>query len=122
MSGTNKTEELLEKIADAFNTIVPGADILSYPKEAVKPGTIIRANRLDSLGVVIDAFYGELDKDNQKVIIYNVLLFPQKNPITQKTEDQYYLSNEYEYEITAYLMLKPVDLKKFKQILGGSLF
>tara|TARA_Y100000592_G_C5480497_1_gene325168 strand:- start:816 stop:1184 length:369 start_codon:yes stop_codon:yes gene_type:complete len=122
MSENNKAKEILERIANAVETLSPDSDILAYPDEALPRGTLVRSNRLDSLGVITDAFYGELDKNNKKIIIYTVLLFPKKDAISQKTEDKYYLSNEYEYEITAYLMMNPINLNKFKQILGGSLF
>ena len=114
------SKEILERIADAFETVNSASDD-KYPKEAVKVGTIVRANRLDSLGVVTDAFYGELDKDNQKIIIYTVLLFPKRNPLNQRREEQYYISNEYEYEVTAYLMINPINISEIRKNLGGGL-
>ena len=112
---------VLERIANAFETISSSEDE-NYPKEAVPPGTIIRANRLDTLGVVTDAFYGELDKDNQKIIIYTVLLFPKKNHLNQMREERYYISNEYEYEVTAYLMINPINISELRKNLGGLVF
>ena len=65
-----------------------------------------------------------MDADNQKIIIYTILLFPQVDSLTRapKRNDQYYMSNEYEYDIIAYLMMKPVDLTKLTDNLGGGLF
>jgi len=119
MTDSSDTKEILEKIADAFDTITSDG---KYPKEAVRPGTIVRANRLDTLGVVTDAFYGELDADDQRIIIYTVLLFPKRNPLNHRREEQYYISNEYEYEVTAYLMIKPINMSEFRKKLGGGLF
>ena len=96
MSDSEETKEILERIADAFESFGSNLDE-KYPKEAVRPGTIVRANRVDSLGVVTDAFYGELDEDNQKIIIYTILLFPKRNYLNQRRDEQYYISNEYEY-------------------------
>jgi len=121
MSDSEETKEILERIADAFESFGSNLDE-KYPKEAVRPGTIVRANRVDSLGVVTDAFYGELDEDNQKIIIYTILLFPKRNYLNQRRDEQYYISNEYEYEVTAYLMIKPINISELRKNLGGGIF
>ena len=81
-----------------------------YPAEALPEGTFVRVNRLNMLGIITDAFYGEVDKDGKKIIIYTLLLFPKK----------FYMINEYEYDITGFLMMNPVDINKvLPQIEGG---
>tara|TARA_Y100000592_G_scaffold90995_1_gene150400 strand:+ start:1159 stop:1515 length:357 start_codon:yes stop_codon:yes gene_type:complete len=116
----NHEDDLFSKIKDAFDSVLAGGPIGDYPKEALPLGTWVRSNDLDRLGVITDAFYGELDKDNQKIILYTVLFFPKARNLTPNytnKKPQYFLSNEYEYDITAYLMIKPVDLKKFGGLL-----
>ena len=41
-------------------------------------------------------------------------MFPdlQKNTTGSRHSDQYYITNEYEYEVTGYLMIGPVDMSK----------
>ena len=75
-----------------------------------------------SVGIVTDAFYGDVDSDGKKIIIYTVLLFPERDPfgsVTNKSE-KFYVSNEYEYDVIAYLMMPPVDLSEFTMTLGGN--
>ena len=119
-----KDEDLVNKLKDAFDSVFESSPLGSYPKEAVKIGTLVRSHRLDRLGIVTDAFYGELDEDNQKIIIYTVLIFPKQNKLSTSSlkNEQYYVTNEYEYEITAYLMMNPVDIKSITKNLGGGLF
>ena len=95
-----------------------------YPKEAVALGTFVRANRFNRLGVVTDAFYGDQDEDGTELIIYTVLMFPVADLISKQnsSSDKYYVSNEYEYEITAYLMIGPVDIKKLNKSLNGGMY
>ncbi len=84
-----------------------------YPEEAVEIGTFVRVNRLNMLGIVTDAFYGDTDIDNTQIIVYTVFLLPQKKfSHIYKEEDKFYMINEYEYDVTAYLMMKPVDVDK----------
>ena len=64
-----KDEDLVNKLKEAFDSVFENSPLGSYPKEAVKIGTLVRSHRLDRLGIVTDAFYGELDEDNQKIII-----------------------------------------------------
>jgi hypothetical protein len=92
------------------------------PKEAMSLGTISRAIIHDRLGVIVDAFYGDFDKNNKKIIVYSMLLFPESNSFIGKSStlstDQYYLTNEYEYNVIGYLMIPPVDLDIFSHIIG----
>jgi|TARA_B100001094_G_C17693964_1_gene559384 hypothetical protein len=96
----------------------------SYPKEAMPLGTYIRSTRFDRLGVITDAFYGDKDEDNKNIVVYTVLLFPDERSFTNlsQKEDNFYLSNEYEYEVIGYLMISPVNLLKLSKDFGGNLF
>jgi len=120
----NIEEDLVRKLKEAFDSVFSDVSIGDYPKEAVKVGTFVRTHRLDRLGVVTDAFYGDLDKNNNKIIIYTIFLFPKNNGMTTtpRTNEQYYVTNEYEYEVTAYLMMNPIDIKALSRVLGGGLF
>ena len=117
-------KDIVERLKEAFSTISPEAMLGEYPREAMKPGTFVRSHRLNRLGVITDAFYGELDEDNQKIIIYTILILPksEKTFSPSKESEQYYMTNEYEYEVTGYLMLKPVDIKDLSRKLNGGLF
>jgi hypothetical protein len=100
------------------NNIVKGYSIEELPKEAMKLGTFCRTKRFDRLGVIVDAFYGEKDKNGTKMVIYTVLSFPDDNKaIYSDEESPYFLSNEYEYEVIGYFMLKPIDISIFSPIL-----
>ena len=70
---------------------------------------------------MVDAFYGDVDQVGEKIIVYTVLLLPQTSPYTTKSlkNDQYYLINEYEYDIVAYLMINPVDIKELSKNFAG---
>ena len=67
-----KDDELIKKIKDAFDMVLPDSDMSDYPKEAMPIGSYVRSERLNRLGFITDAFYGELDKDNKKIIIYTI--------------------------------------------------
>jgi hypothetical protein len=123
MDNKNKDGDLIEKLKAAFDTLGPIKDT-AYPKEAMPLGTYVRATRHDKLGVITDAFYGELDLDNNKIIVYTILLFPDSNPYfkTSSSSEQYYVSNEYEYEVIGYLMMPPANLAALTANLGGGLF
>ena len=119
-------DDLVDKIKDAFNSVLipdlPNND--DYAEDAVSQGTYVRSIRFDKLGVVTDAFYGDVDTTGKKIIMYSVLLFPKKDMLGMKTtkSEQYYLSNEYEYEIIAYLMKAPAKLSDITAIIGGGLY
>jgi len=117
-------EDIVEKLKQAFDSVLPAVSAANYPKEALPIGTFARSVRLGRLGVIVDAFYGELDEDNQKIIIYTLLLFPKIDIITKKPKanEQFYLTNEYEYETIGYIMINPIDVKKLSNIMGGGLF
>ncbi len=112
-------ERLIEKLKDTFDSVyLQLVDRLSQ-KKLYHLGTFVRSKRLDRLGIMADAFYGELDKDNKKIIIYTILLFPKKNMLKpNQKKDIIYLTNEYEYEVIGYLMIKPNRCKKIILRLG----
>ena len=114
MSDTEDNENFVEKIKEVFESAFSSAGLDEYPPEALKAGTFVRSNRLDRLGFIVDAFYGELDKNNTKIIVYTIFLFPERTMFANKNNHNSLgqVTNEYEYEITAYLMLKPLDVKK----------
>lgn len=115
--------DLIEKLSDLFDSIVPAPLLEDYPKEALPLGTVVRSITHDKLGIITDAFYGDLDKDQTKIIIYSLFLFPKKKltPTYNDSVEQFYLANEYEYDIIAYLMIQPVDVKKMMSYLGGKI-
>jgi hypothetical protein len=121
MESSKRDLDLIQRLKEAFGSVAPSKES-PYPKEAVPLGTFARATRHDKLGVVTDAFYGEVDEDGQKIIVYTILLFPDSNPFKANPSEQYYVSNEYEYEIIAYLMLPPVNLAALTAQVGGGLF
>tara|TARA_R110002126_G_scaffold249483_1_gene392369 strand:- start:770 stop:1165 length:396 start_codon:yes stop_codon:yes gene_type:complete len=100
-----------------------------YPKEAMRPGTYVRVHRLSlaghagRLGLIDDAFYGELDADGKKIIVYTIVLLPVNTKDRYNTPEamNYALTNEYEYEVTGYLMIKPVDMEKLSNNLSRGL-
>ena len=63
----------IEKLKEAYEIAVSDQETDEMPKEAVKKGTIVKSLRHDRTGVVVDSFYGDYDKDNQKIIIYPIL-------------------------------------------------
>jgi len=118
-----RDEEIIQRLKEIFDAALPPISEGEYPREAVPLGTYVRSIRHKRLGVVTDAFYGELDKDNQKIIIYTILLFPKTDLLTKDSRDEkLYITNEYEYEIIAYLMMEPANLSKLTEYLGGGLF
>ncbi len=116
-----KDLDLLQRLKEAFESVLPEGLPEKYPENALPIGTYVSPTRLKRLGVITDAFYGDLDADNKKIIIYTILIFPKLNPLTRmpKENDQYYVTNEYEYEIIAYLMMNPMDLSSLMGDLGG---
>ncbi len=115
-SDPNNLEELHLILEESLNSPMAKVD---YPKEALPVGTYIRSTRLDKLGIIISAFYGDRDKDGKKIVVYTVLLYPENSLVGTYT-DQFYVSNEYEYEIIAYLMIGRANLSDvadyFKQV------
>jgi len=119
-------DDLVGKIKDAFNSVLM-SDVSTdgdYPEGALPQGTYVRSIRYDKLGVITDAFFGDVDTTGQKIIMYSVLLFPKRDMLGMKASkpEQYYLSNEYEYEIIAYLMKEPAKLSDITAIIGGGLY
>jgi hypothetical protein len=119
-----KNEDLVERLKEALSSALGPGEILSYPKEAMAIGTYVRSVRYKKLGIITDAFYGDVDKDGKKIVIYTILLLPDSNRLSklQNTADQYFLSNEYEYEVIGYLMISPIKIKELAKTLGGNLF
>jgi len=119
-----RDDDLIQRLKEVFDSVMPKVGPEKYPDEALPLGTYVRPTRHNRLGVITDAFYGELDADGKKIIIYTILLFPQNDQLTRmpKRNDQYYLTSEYEYEIVAYLMMRPVDLSQLTANIGGGLF
>jgi hypothetical protein len=122
---TEQENDLMRRLQEAFSKVLPQSPEEQYPAEALPKGTYVRPTRINRLGVITDAFYGELDEDNQKIIIYTILLLPQNQggPLSyiQEHKDQYYLTNEYEYEVIAYLMMSPAPISNLMAELGGGI-
>ena len=119
----NDNNDSLHGLKDLLDTVINTGGNIDYPSQSLPMGTYIRSHRYDRLGIVVDSFYGDVDKDGKKIIVYTVLLFPDNRKInlSYSNSDQFYLSNEYEYEITAYLMLAPIDMRHISHIIGGNL-
>jgi hypothetical protein len=94
-----------------------------YPVEALPQGTFVRVNRLNVLGIITDAFYGEKDVNNTRIIVYTIFLLPKKSfSHISSQEEKFYMTNEYEYDITGYLMMNPVDINKVLPQIEGDLW
>jgi|7_EtaG_2_1085326.scaffolds.fasta_scaffold129429_2 hypothetical protein len=119
----DNTDDLIQRLGNLFESIVPSTEMEDYPKEALPLGTWVRSKTHNKLGVVTDAFYGDLDKNGTKIIIYSLFLLPAKSfiPDYRESPEQFYMSNEYEYDIIAYLMINPVNIKKMMSYLGGKI-
>ena len=117
-------EELVQKLKDTFDIVLSESKVSGYPKEAMSIGSYVRSHRLNRLGFITDAFYGDLDKDNKKIIIYTILVIPKTEHMAMmlKQDEQFYLTNEYEYEVTGYLMMKPIDVSKIMIRLEGGIY
>jgi hypothetical protein len=94
-----------------------------YPSSAMPLGTYVRSQRLDKLGIIMDAFYADEDLDKTKIIIYTILILPERLGIgwADQRQPQYYVTNEYEYETIGYLMINPVDVSKVNVFLEGDM-
>ena len=116
-----KSEDFIEKMKKIFDSVISPHLEGEHPSNAVPLGTFVRCLRNDRLGIVVDAFYGDVDRVGEKIIIYTVLLLPKSSPYSSKSlkNDKYYLINEYEYDIIAYLMIAPVDVKEITKNFVG---
>ena len=114
-------DDFLDKIKDIFDSALAPASPGSYPKEAMPLGTYVRSIKLDRLGIITDAFYGDVDKDGVKIIVYTLLVLPSQHELRSRNLDsyKYYLINEYEYDVIGYLMKKPIDVKSLTQPVIG---
>ena len=117
-----ENSEPTESLNEGINSSSPPVEMGEiYPKEAMRPGTYVRVNRLSRLGLIDDAFYGGLDEDENRIIIYTIILLPvnARDRYNTPEEMSYALTNEYEYEVTGFLMIKPVDMEKLNDSLNG---
>ena len=118
---SNKKEDLLKSVKEVFDNISNQNVSESIPEEAMSLGTLVRSLRHDKLGIITDAYYGALDADDQKVIIYTLFLFPKNLLSSAKfdNKEQFYLSNEFEYDVVGYLMIPPVNIDRLFNQLGS---
>jgi len=116
-----KNEDLVEKLKRLFDSVMPTPLAPDYPPNAVPLGTFARCVRNNRLGVIADAFYGDIDQVGEKIIVYTVLLLPEIRSFGQESSptDKYYLINEYEYDVISYLMMPPVDIKELSKSFVG---
>ena len=113
-------DDLVDRLKSVFDSVLDKSS--DYPPEAMKPGTYVRANRLKCLGVILDSFYGDIDADNKKIIVYTVFLFPDRLKNRHQKKNDYFVSNEYEYEVTGFLMLKRMDVSNIIIRLNGGMY
>jgi hypothetical protein len=111
--------EIISQLEQAIDSIIPKGKSRDYPDEALDPGTFVRSIVEDRLGIITDAFYGDSDLDNKKIIIYTIMLVPdyRKNRFNPTRLDSITMLSEYEYDIYAYLMVPPVDLNRLAKFL-----
>ena len=114
------TNDIVETLRQMADSLAAGPDP-GYPSEGLPVGSWVRSERINRLGFVTDAFYSGKDLGGQNIIIYSLLLLPKISGYSSSlsNNDQYYLTNEYEYEITAYLMMKPINIAKLMMELTG---
>jgi hypothetical protein len=115
-------ESILDKFKQAIDSIIPNRDDIVYPKEAIPIGTMARSIPENRLGVVTDAYYGDVDISGKKIIVYTIMLFPDKSKTMYKAypSDSILVVNEYEYDVIAYLMVPPLNLVKLSKFLKES--
>jgi hypothetical protein len=118
-----KRDKLSQPPSVSLGSLLTNAeDFDDHPEQALPLGTLIRAKRFDRLGVITDSFYGDIDENKVATIIYTVFLFPPTSfaaALISDEGDDYYISHESEYDIIAYLMMNPINLKKLVKTLGG---
>ena len=113
-------KDLLEGISDVIRDVIESEEG-EYPSEAVPKGTYVRSSRLNTLGVITDAYYSE--SYGQQVIIYSVLCLPNtrsgdyylnimESPHIMSKE--LFVYDETEFDLTYYLMIPPVDMDKIQ--------
>lgn len=114
-------DEFVDKLKGIFDLDLPPGSPEPYPKEAMSLGTYVRSIKLDRLGVITDAFYGDRDKNGIEIIVYTLLILPSRSDFRFRDLDsqKYYLINEYEYDVIGYLMKRPVDIKSLDQPVTG---
>jgi|TARA_B110000211_G_C13539676_1_gene318844 hypothetical protein len=125
MSLLEDDKDLIQKpLKELEPKVATNTDDGSYPKNALKLGTFVRSLSHDRLGVVTDAFYGESDEVGEKIIVYTIILFPNTGSIANiyKKPENFFMSNEYEYDVIGYLMMRPVNLPKLMTGITGEMF
>ena len=112
-------DEVISQLEQAIDSIIPKGKSKDYPDEALDPGTLVRSIEEDWLGIITDAYYGDLDLDNKKIIIYTIMLIPdyRRNRFNPVKSDTITMLSEYEYNIYAYLMIPPIDLNRLAKFL-----
>ena len=121
-----KDREIVNKIRGILRE--EPAEVLEeeYPTEALPLGTYVRPKEYNRLGVITDAYYDGSDIDGQPIITYVLLLLPQPflspSAPDYQMNSQLCMSNQYEYDITAYLMIKPMDISNLSITLNGGVF
>ena len=91
-----------------------------YPSQAVQRGTIVRSNRIDRLGAVLDA-----SKDPETGEVYYTCFFipntapglyrrniAMNSPDVSLDEIQGVIMEESEYDLTYYFMVGPINLEE----------
>ena len=53
-------DDILEKLKQAFDVILPQGSSAEYPSEAMSLGTLVRSLRHNRLGIITDSFYGDV--------------------------------------------------------------
>tara|TARA_A100001515_G_scaffold138781_1_gene132684 strand:- start:2119 stop:2493 length:375 start_codon:yes stop_codon:yes gene_type:complete len=113
-------EGIISKLKEAIDSVIPLKEDFGYPKEAVRPGTLARSLTENRLGVVTDAYYGDLDVTGKKIIVYTIMLFPDYKKTrysAYSNKETILVVNDYEYDVQAYLMVPPLDLKRLAKFL-----
>ena len=114
--------DFIDKLKKAFETLDPISMDSPYPKEAMEIGTLVRSKNLDQLGVIINAYYGDVDMTDKKIVIYTILLVPNKSSLyAYKTEknNKLFIVDEYEYDVIGYLMMDKISKQKINFLLEG---
>ena len=123
-----KDKEIVNKIRKIFEDEIQSEndENLEYPKEALPLGTFVRSAGHERLGIISDAFYKGVDLDNKKIIVYTILFLPDSFAAPSSPDyiqkSQLYIANEYEYDVTAFLMISPVDMSDMSINISGDFY
>lgn len=117
-----KDNDLMQKLKSALEDIMPEFGSGNIPQEALPLGTYVRPVRHNTLGIIVDAFYGDIDKDGKRIVMYTILYTKNPDPYNISIQhSQMFVSNEYEYEVIAYLMIPPYDVKNLTSLMTGGI-